>query len=113
MALLSGITSCNRYDIFTWPQLTPVTIFWNVDLYKYLTFLMFCKIALLQATDEFLILGVVVELRGFGFFCVVVGLQYNLKFIVVSYFLFEMFRFMANFFLLAVICGFSLCHLCF
>ena len=74
---------------------------------------MFCKIALLQATDEFLILGVVVALRGFGFFCVVVGLQYNLKFIVVSYFLFEMFRFMANFFLLAVICGFSLCHLCF
>ena len=74
---------------------------------------MFCKIALLQATDEFLILGVVVELRGFVFFCVVVGLQYNLKFIVVSYFLFEMFRFMANFFLLAVICGFSLCHLCF
>ena len=74
---------------------------------------MFCKIALLQATDEFLILGVVVEFRGFGFFCVVVGLQYNLKFIVVSYFLFEMFRFMANFFLLAVICGFSLCHLCF
>ena len=36
MVLLSVIRSCNRYDIFTCPQLPPVTIFWNGNLYKYL-----------------------------------------------------------------------------
>ena len=74
---------------------------------------MFSKIALLQATDEFLTLGVVVELKSFGFSCVVVGQQYSLNFILVNYLHFEMFGIKADIFLLAVIYGFSLCHLCF
>ena len=62
---------------------------------------MFSKTALLQARNEFLILGVVVEFKSFGFSCVVVGQQYSLNFILVSYFHFEMFGIMAEFFLLA------------
>ena len=61
---------------------------------------MFSKTALLQATNEFLILRVV-EFKSFGFSCVVVGQQYSLNFILVSYFHFEMFGIMAEIFLLA------------
>ena len=73
---------------------------------------MFSKTALLQATNEFLILGVVVEFKSFGFSCVVVGQQYSLNFILVSYFHFEMFGSMTEIFLLADICVFSLCRFC-
>ena len=52
----------------------------------------------------------------FFFVCVVGGQQYSLNFILVSYFHSEMFRIMADFFLLAAffllaftICGFSTC----
>ena len=104
--------------IFTWPQLTHVTIFWNGNLYKYLfsecfQARMFSKIALLQATDEFLIFRAIAELKSFGFSCLVVGQQYSLDFILVSYFHFKMFGIMADIFLLATICVFSLYHLCF
>ena len=67
---------------------------------------MFSKTALLQATDEFLILEVIVEIKSFGFSCAVVGQQYSLNFILVSYFHFEMFGTMADIFLLAAICVF-------
>ena len=73
---------------------------------------MFSKTALLQATNEFLILRAVVEFKSFGFSCVVVGQQYSLNFILVSYFHFEMFGIMAEIFLLAGICVFSLCTFC-
>ena len=73
---------------------------------------MFSKTALLQARNEFLILGVVVEFKTFGFSCVVVGQQYSLNFILVSYFHFEMFGIMAEIFLLAGICVFSYCIFC-
>ena len=73
---------------------------------------MFSKTALLQATNEFLILRVVVEFKSFGFSCVVVGQQYSLNFILVSYFHFEMFGIMAEIFLLAGICVFSLSIFC-
>ena len=68
----------------------------------------FSKIALLQATDEFLIFRAIAELKSFGFSCVVVGQQYSLNFILVSYFHFEMFGIMADIFLLAEICVFRL-----
>ena len=67
---------------------------------------MFSKTALLQATNEFLILRVVVEFKSFGFSCVVVDQQDSLNFILVSYFHFEMFGIMAEIFLLAGICVF-------
>ena len=57
-----------------------------------------------------------VELKSFGFSCVVVGKQYSLNFVLVIYFRFEMFGIMADIFPLAafsflafVICVFSLC----
>ena len=62
---------------------------------------------MLQATDEFLIFRAIAELKSFGFSCVVVGQQYSLNFILVSYFHFEMFRIMADIFLLAAVCVFS------
>ena len=67
---------------------------------------MFSKIALLQATDEFLIFRAIAELKSFGSSYVVVGQQYSLNFILVSYFHFEMFGIMADIFLLAAICVF-------
>ena len=67
----------------------------------------FSKIALLQATDEFLIFRAIAEHKSFGFSCVAVGQQYSLNFILVSYFHFEMFRIMADIFLLAAVCVFS------
>ena len=117
MVLLSGIKSCNRYDIFTGPQLTPLLLFFGMEIWINTCFLnvfkskRFSKIALLQATDEFPIFRANVELKSFGFFCVVVGQQYSLNFILVSYFHFKMFGVMADIFLLAVICIFSLCIL--
>ena len=65
-------------------------------------------IASLQGTDKFLIFGEIAELKNFGFSCVVVGLQHSLNFILVSYFHFEMLGIMADIFLLATICVFSL-----
>ena len=73
---------------------------------------MFSKTALLQATNEFLILRVVVEFKSFGFSCVVIGQQDSLNFILVSYFHFKMFGIMAEIFILAGICVFSLCLFC-
>ena len=71
-------------------------------------------IALLQATDEFLIFRAVVEVKDFGFSCVVLDQQYSLNFILVSYFHFEMFGIMADICCLAfAICVFSLLHSCF
>ena len=43
----------------------------------------------------------VAELKSLGLSCVIVGQQYSLDFILVSYFLFEMFGIMAEIFLLA------------
>ena len=67
---------------------------------------------MLQATDEFLIFRAIAELKSFGFSCVVVGQQYSLNFILVSYFHFEMFGIMADIFLSAGICIFSFCTFC-
>ena len=63
---------------------------------------------MLEATDEFLIFRAIAELKSLFFYCVVVGQQYSLNFILVSYFHFEMFGIMAEIFLLAAICDFSL-----
>ena len=63
---------------------------------------------MLQATDKFLILRPIAKLKNFGFSCVIVGQLYSLKFILVSYFHFEMFEIMADIFLLAAIFVFSL-----
>ena len=71
----------------------------------------FSKIALLQATDEFLIFRAIAELKSFGFSCVVIGQQYSLNFILVSYFHFEIFQIMVDIFLFTAICVFSLCIL--
>ena len=68
---------------------------------------------MLQATDEFLIFTAIAELKSFGFSCVVVGQQYSLIFILVSYFHFEMFGIMTDIFLLAAICVLAFFHLCF
>ena len=96
----------------SWPL---ILFFWNGNLYKYLfsqcfQVTRFSKTALLQATDEFLIFRANVELKSFGFSCVVA---------LVSYFHFEMFGTMADIFLLVVlfllafaICVFSLCIFC-
>ena len=62
---------------------------------------------MLQATVEFLIFTAIAELKSFGFSCAVVGQQYSLIFILVSYFHFEMFGIMTDIFLLAAICVFS------
>ena len=84
-------------------------LFFGMEIYiNTSVFWMFSKIALLQATDEFLIFRAIAELKSFGFSCVVVGKQYSLNFILVSYFHFEMFGIMADIFLLAAICIFSL-----
>ena len=96
--------------------MTHVTIFWNGNLYKYLfsecfQIKMFSKIALLQGTDEFLIFRAIAELKSFGFSCVVIGQQYSLNFILVSYFHFEIFQIMVDIFLFTAICVFSLCIL--
>ena len=63
---------------------------------------------MLQATVEFLIFTAIAELKSFGFSCAVVGKQYSLIFILVSYFHFEIFGIMTDIFLLATICVFRL-----
>ena len=79
----------------------------------------FCEKALLQATNEFLIFRTVVELKSFGFSCVVIGKKYSLNLILVSYFHFELFGIMVDIFPLVAIsllafsiCVFSLCIFC-
>ena len=69
--------------------------------------------ALLQATGEFLILRAVIELKSFGFSCMLVGQQYSFNIILVSYLHFGIFGTMADIFLLVfAICAFSLCIFC-
>ena len=45
----------------------------------------FCEKALLQATNEFLIFRTVVELKSFGYSCVVVGKKYSLNLILLIF----------------------------
>ena len=85
----------------------------NTSIFECFQVEKFGKIALLQATDEFLIFREVAELKSFGFSGVVVGQQYSLNFILVSYFHFQMSRIMADIFFLAAICVFSLCRFSF
>ena len=100
MAKLLGIRSST--DISSHDLIWPLLLFFGMEIcINTSVFGMFSKTALLQATNEFLILGVVVEFKSFGFSCVVVGQQYSLNFILVSYFHFEMFGIMAEIFLLA------------
>ena len=56
--------------------------------------------ALLQATGEFLILRAVIDLKSFGFSCMLVGQQYSFNIILVSYLHFGIFGTMADIFLL-------------
>ena len=78
MVLLPCIRWCNKYDIFTWPQYSCANIFWNGNLYKYLIFLnVFRKKGSVRGPYHNLQMSfwypAAVELKSFGFSCVVVG----------------------------------------
>ena len=112
---LSSQVSGHATDISSHDLSWPLLLFFGIEIcINTSVFWMFSKTALLQATNEFLMLRVVVEFKSFGFSCVVVGQQYSLNFILVSYFHFEMFGIMADICRLAfAICVFSLFLSCF